>query len=408
MSVSVLVPYVGSWSARSLEFWCRAFGGRASRLELLWLDRDDLWANQWLMPVGTLKALRDVSAALLHLCHYSHQDAQFNSFHEEHHRFDARWSHAKLYHFRRGHSRRLVVTSANFSEAAWGTPGTEGSLLIENFELGVSVEQATWPFRNLEPLSENVATVPELPPRVGNKIIWVAASWDGRTIILECRCPAECEVAANLKAGTETFALRQWTLSPKDRSLRRFELAWHKAWCAPFTIELDCEGEVLSVLIFDARPRPERENTFPPGLDLDAETIQLMLDRLLFEQYGGRFADPGEAGAAKTLVDESTEAPANAPQFEKAGPQGIDHPGSGDSYAVPVFVLAREHFDVVDNWAAAVKSATDGDSRSALLRDGQRLTEALERQAERSGPSSVGAQVAREEIILRLKLLRSL
>ncbi len=145
--LSMTVPYAGNWSASSLKSWCAAFGGTTSRLELLWLDRDHPWANRWVMPAGTLKELRVVGAPLSRLCHYSEQSGRFDSFHEEHHPADPRWSHAKLYHFRRGRSQRLLVTSANFSMAAWGTPGTDGSLSIENFEFGVCLNR--WPGRSL-------------------------------------------------------------------------------------------------------------------------------------------------------------------------------------------------------------------------------------------------------------------
>src|SRR5688572_10487566 len=78
-------------------------------------------------------------------------------------------------------SARLLITSANFSPAAWGKPNREGELVIENFELGVCIEQAAWPLTALEPFADmtGVATISTLPPRGTALITWAQASWDG-------------------------------------------------------------------------------------------------------------------------------------------------------------------------------------------------------------------------------------
>ena len=55
-----------------------------------------------------------------------------------------------MYSLKRGNSRRLLVTSANFSPAAWGRESRDGGLTIENFELGVCVGQGAWPFEDLD------------------------------------------------------------------------------------------------------------------------------------------------------------------------------------------------------------------------------------------------------------------
>src|SRR5665213_1975490 len=111
-------------------------------------------------------------------------------FHEEHRQADDRWSHAKVYSLRRGNRRRLLVTSANFSPAAWGREGRNGDITIENFELGVCVEQGCWPFENLEVFDniESAATVSDLPNRGTALIAWAEAAWDGKRVNVSCRC----------------------------------------------------------------------------------------------------------------------------------------------------------------------------------------------------------------------------
>jgi len=80
------------------------------------------------------------------------------------------------------------VTSANFSAAAWGSESLDRTLTIENFELGVCVEQATWPFSSLIAFDKiwDAATLFKLPSRGSNHITWVKAAWDGNTVDIEC------------------------------------------------------------------------------------------------------------------------------------------------------------------------------------------------------------------------------
>ncbi len=251
----------------------------------------------------------------------------------------------------------------------------------------------------------------QLPARTGNRITWAGASWDGSTIRVECRCQADAVVAGFLRAGTETVAVPDWKLSNQDGHLRRSELAWRKGWTSPFVIELTCEGEVLSVPVFDNRPNAEREDTLPSGLEVDADTAQVMLDRLLFEQYGGRLADSDEPSIMDTLGDASGIGPANDAEIGGDDTGDRNDPGKPDSFGVPAFELARQHFAVVDNWAsvAARYSIKDDSQFDGIREDGERLAAAFRRQSEREerrGSVPIGAKVASEEMMLRLKLLR--
>ncbi len=94
----------------------------------------------------------------------------------------------------------------------------------------------------------------------------------------------------------------------------------------------------MSVAIFDERSLRERENTVPPEVDKDAS--QAMQDELLFEQYGGRVAaeDEKDLNGSVDTADNSGEL-----ETEETRARGTD------SYAVPAFVLARRHLQVVDN-----------------------------------------------------------
>jgi len=405
VSVAILSPFVGSWSADALGRWCAQFDGSPDRLELVWIDRHHPWARagRWLLPKASLKTLAGAGATLLHLRHEPDDYEETTLFHEEHRSADDRWSHAKVYLFKRGTSRRLLLTSANFSTSAWGSESRDGELTIENFELGVCVEQATWPFDDLEAFDseQDAATVSELPSRGSALITWARAVWDGKKVDVDCRCEAKGDLEGEINSGGEWSPISAWTVRA-DRRLRTARVPWSDAKRSPSLVQLTCEHDTMSVTIFDERPSREREDTLPP--EVDENVAQTMRDELLFEQYGGRVAVDVEG-------DESTDDDQGHGSEEEI--EEVE-PGRPDSYAVPAFVLARRHLSVVDSWADQLKHTakrgTGEFERQVLRRDGELLIEAFQRQVvrdDKKGPTSaIGARLAVEELTLRLKYLR--
>jgi hypothetical protein len=347
---------------------------------------------------------------MLRLRHERDDNEEPDLFHEEHRPQDNRWSHAKVYFLKRGTSRRLLVTSANFSRAAWGSEGRDGQLTIENFELGVCVEQPTWTFNDLETFGDEkeAATVSELPSRDSTLITWAQATWDGKKVGVACRCEANRELAGQLKVGSAWIPITHWTVGVEGR-LRSARVSWEDSKQPPLLVQLTCEDQTVCVAVFDERPSREREDTVPP--DVDENVVQMMRDELLFEQYGGHvadeeFTDDGQdPHDLKDLDREASTPEASEEEIEK----GAD--GRPESYDVPAFVLARRHLRVVDNWAdqvkRAVKYGTGEFERIMLRRDGELLVEAFCRQVRRDdkkGPASaIGARLAAEELALRLK-----
>jgi hypothetical protein len=404
--VEILCPFVGSWNPDTLRRWCAWFEptpDHLARVWMVWIDKNHPWARgeKWLMPAATLETFTELDITLLKLRHEPGNAEETDLFHEQHRPADDRWSHAKLYAFRRGKSRRLLVTSANFSPAAWGRQNEDGGLTIENFELGVCVERAEWPFRGLEEFhsQEDAATVPELPGRGSALIMWARAVWDGSKVEVDCRCEASRDLAGALRSGGEWTPITNWMVAADGR-LRSAQIPWVDAKHPPFLVQLTCEQESVSVPVFDARPLRDREDTIPPEVDENvAETLR---DALLFEQYGGRVAAEGGGEEPAEFPSESSE------EDEAAGTE------RSDSYSVPAFALARRHLGVVDSWADQVKHAASGDTgvleREWLWRDGELLIEAFKRQAERdskNGPEwGMGANLAAEELDLRLKHFR--
>jgi hypothetical protein len=397
VSVAILTPFVGSWSTGALRRWCASFKGSPDRLALVWIDEKHPWARAWILPKDTLTTLTEMDATLLHLRHES-DDYLNTDFHADHRQADPRWSHAKVYLLKRGTSRRLLVTSANFSPAAWGRQNDDGELIIENFELGVCVEQAIWPFDGLEAFDrpQDAATVSELRSCGPTFITWARAVWDGKRIDVDCRCDAKRDLKGEIKSGGEWTSISSWTVG--DGGLRSARVQWTDSKRPPLLVRLKCEQETMSVPVFDVRPSQDRDGTLPPELDGDQEVVQRMRDELLFEQYGGRVAEDAD-DAEPVEGDESS----NGNGFRRT-----------DDYSVPAFDLARQHLGVVDNWAKQVKQipshATGDFERQLLRRDGELLIEAFKRQAVRDGEKGaargIGAKLAAEELALRLKHIR--
>ena len=408
--MSILSPFVGSWNHEALDRWCAAFSGAPERVALVWIEKGHPWAvaGRWLLPKSTWQVLTAAGASLLRLRRDPDDKDATDLFHEEHRLPDDRWSHAKVYALQRGNSRRVLVTSANFSPAAWGAENRDGELMITNFELGVCVEQTGWPFADLEEFDnpKDAATVAIVPSRTSARIIWARAAWDGKRVEVECRCEGDRPLTGKILAGGEATPIRTWTTKANAR-LRSARVKWVAGKRPPASVQLTCGDETVNVPVFDERPSREREDTMPP--EVDADIVQAMRDDLLFEQYGG-LVDTDIGIEPDGSKQEGADGEPPDPDCKIKSPASI----KPDSYAVPASELARRHFLVVDNWAShAQRIATldPGDiERRALQRDGELLVEAFRRQAlrdEKTGPArAIGAKLAAEELEVRLKHLR--
>ncbi|MBL0156822.1 MAG: hypothetical protein IPP47_06920 [Bryobacterales bacterium] len=220
VSVSVLCPFVGSWSGVALKRWCDWVESSPERVSLIWIDKTHPWASpgRWQLPSSTFKAFTAARAKLLHLRWEGDEHGNGDGFHEAHRSADERWSHAKVYSLRRGNSRRLLVTSANFSSAAWGREDGDGTLTIGNFELGVCVEQASWGFDDLDLLKDLSCSDCGGPEtRREASILWARAEWDGRVVDIACRCKAGALLRAELDRGDGWTPIPNWAADADTR-----------------------------------------------------------------------------------------------------------------------------------------------------------------------------------------------
>lgn len=415
VKAAVLSPYVGSWKGQDLQRWCARFEGSPAALSLVWIGEEHPWARakRWLLPRSTLRALLESRSSVLHLRREIDQSDACDRFHDEHRPQDERWSHAKAYCLRRGTARRVLVTSANFSPSAWGAAHGAGGLRIRNFELGVVVAQAEWPFEGLEAFEDrdSIATTsePSEAPLKEGALLWAQARWDGGRVEVACRIGAQgVEPAGEVSAGEVKKDVGAWTRDARDAERWSAQVPWtEREKTPPGNVRLWAGGETLLVPIFDERRQAVRDAEPPPEVDPDA--ADWLRDQLLFEQYGGAVADDQAA------ADGEAEAGGEAVAVEEGAVLDEDLDGGSvgwaDSYEVSAFVHARRYLEIVDNWASLVarlaEAALAGFEHQVLRRDGDLLREAFRRQAardeQRAAGLSIAARLASEEMTLRLK-----
>jgi hypothetical protein len=405
-SICISSPFVGEWDSGSLSHWAEQAQSRPDRLSLAWIDRDHLWSapGRWALARSTCEAFFKAGVRLLHLADHGEHGSGSGRLHEEQASTDPRWSHAKLYAFQRGSSRRLLITSANFSTSAWGRLDTSGNLHIRNFELGVCLEQIASPFTAIRKVlaHDRVAVVDRLVPQVSGLIEWAEAKWDGHQVRLTCRCTGEFDVLAVVR-GQSQQQERSLALRASGGTLSGV-LDWPADHGYPFEARFACEGQDVLVPVQDTRDRDADVLFLPSELDqADAEALHY---DLLLEKYGGRVVDELE-GALGALFKPSA-AIESSETTEESGERG-----SGDSYSVAAFEIARQHLSVVDGWQSRVTVATAKKNMAfalrGLMRDGEHLVVAFEkrvlRDASRDPALAIGAQLAAAELRIRLKTL---
>ena len=420
VAATIFCPFVGAWNSEALRLWCERFEGAPSRLRLIWIDRDHLWAigQRWLLPAASLDAIRQSGGTLLHLPNTGESTTAFR-FHDNHRGPDPRWSHAKVYMFQRGRSRRLLVTSANFSPSAWGREHADGSITIENFELGVCTPGATWPLDQLGELDPSRAfMVSGVSTQTSSALSWARAIWDGRTVHLECRCARDVDLRGAVHDGVVWTEVSGWRRAETDGDCRCAEVPWTFVDRVPILARLTWEQGSLLVPVFDEHRYSIQGNSLPS--EVDADLAQAMCDELLFERYGGPVADALDNIAGEFVDSAIAESEWSAQSVEAIDADGAaeriadpsemenDSIAAAESYAMPALEWARHYLRMVDNWLSRLQQAQDTHECHSLRQDGESLQAAFHRQATREGATkvsrSIGAKLAAEEIAILLQL----
>jgi hypothetical protein len=404
IDVSILVPYVGNWRRKDVMDWKSRLGDKCS-LKLVWLGSTHPWSGFWQMPPESQRVLRKAGVRLLSLPTTAESDGSQHTagkwespFHAEHNRADPRWCHSKLYRFRRGNGTRLLITSANFSPAAWGRSQADGGLEIENFELGVLLQSDYGHLDELDPMAWNRVRPSDAQEKPeGSLVVWADAFWNGRRIRVECRVSADVRLETRLGIryagrgsgpGSSISRSANWTKRGDSWSA---SIEWTDDMKTPEVATLKATGshaEVVEVLIADNR-QPDTDD--PPMIPILTRTDLKALElRLLEEDYGGGLADQGGGG--------------NLPPVD-----GGEVAATNADYGIPAIETARRRWRVIDTWIERYQNARRRAAEpGSLMRDARRLQslwEALAGNKSANSAERVSARAAASEMAARMKEL---
>ncbi|WP_434718147.1 hypothetical protein P5W98_00745 [Paraburkholderia sp. A1BS-2L] len=352
----VLTPTIGEWNERTLAAWSADVGVAPRKVRLNWIAETHPWAETkgWELSKTTSEQLAQTGVRLECIPN----DARLT---EQHRDADPRWSHAKLYLLRNRRRHRLLVTSANWSMAAWGA----GNSPPRNFELGVIFESDWTELQSMcEPFNPP-ATVPFCVNRADDDertsaLEWAEASWDGKRIRLRARSskPDEPIIAIiTFAGGTEDrMALVDGTAT----------MPWKDPEQTPLSAWFIQGPETLAVDVLDLRPPAEFATT--PLPEVDPSLAAALREAFLLHRYGGSVLDPD-----------------SIPGFGGGHrPLGVGAPAA--DYSVQAWLDGRAAFHVVDRWRAAlVEAQTDPILLERVRLDGEGLRALYER---REGPAA--------------------
>ena len=365
--IHVMTPTIGEWNSRTLDAWTTDAGVAAGKLHLKWIATSHPWAETsgWALSEAAGKVLEASGVQIECL----RNTARFT---EQHREADPRWSHAKLYLLRSGRRRRLLVTSANWSAAAWGA----GKSAPRNFELGVVFESRWTDIESIGGPFEPPDTVPlyrvaaqdEQEPTA--KLEWAEASWDGRLVKLRAR---------SLDAATPIVVVVAFS-GGSDEAVQLVvgaaELPWEDATHTPLVARFTQADTSLEVDVLDLRPPMELSKT--PLPEVDPALADALREAFLLQRYGGPVVDA-----------DSIPGPGDLWRVVGGAPPA--------DYSVQAWLDARAAFGVVDSWRAALDEA---EAKPVMLErvrlDGAALRAIY---ARREGPA---AALAAEELQWRL------
>jgi hypothetical protein len=380
--LTLLTPTFGRWDEKGFEQWCETAGVAPHDVASAWISSEHPWANRWQLDGASELALTNAGMQWREIA--VPDDVKPSPFCDEHRREDPRWSHAKLYELREGNQRRLLVTSANFSESAWGRRNRDGSLEIGNFELGV-----VFPVRDaiggrlgqgeFERHTSEVDYSRDEEPQIG----WLAAEWDGKTLRTGCRAQYPLADRIEVTVARLNSARRhgvEWSSGVPSKAV----LAWSAGkGDIPIAVTVTtAKGESRTTPVHDTRTTDDGRLLCP---DYDEAKLREMADILLEEKYG--YARVPDEGDGKRSGDGKHKAAA----------------GGGD-YTVDAYVDARRRFRCVDNWWNDLQSA-DENSRKEIVRDGKRLYERWNKTGESASSlgERIAARIAADELQLRIR-----
>lgn len=398
IKIRVFVPYVGNWTQEELEYWTNKVSSTSDNLTLIWIDKNQLKKDKWIMPKTTFENLMKSGSKISNLStHESNEDGRRFHIHEDQTKGDERWSHSKIYKIQRGNNQRIIITSANFSQSAWGKRIKNG-LRIDNFEFGVAISKRSDLSRikfifseELDELEQDEAYlvdyISELPE---DGLAWSKAEWNGKEIRIKCRT-----VPHNEHPDENVTICADNNKCNKEEKWKKIDNFWewttdwdHKEKIEkngiPHYVFIEYNSKKSRILLNDLRDDDEKE--LDPIPEVDPERSQELKDTILLERYS-------------RIVDDTEDEEDNGSVWIESQTQSKNGTSIESDYSLPWLVQAREWFIRIDNWAKKHEH-----SSNEIGRDGIKLIKYFQRKKEEEKDlgKSVAAMLAAQEIEMRI------
>jgi hypothetical protein len=384
--IIAMAPTIGRWTSDSIKAWTKFAGIAPDRISVAWLRGGHPWAGRWLLDPSSEAALTGSGIRWLEIPR-PYGDDWTSPLCHEHLQADPRWSHAKLYELRDGARRRMLITSANLSRAAWGDPQPDGGLIIDNFELGVLLQvQGGFGDGLRDGPFERATCEIDYAQSSEPQIAWLAAEWDGKEITVECRTASGAVLASRVKiTAARTKSVKQVSVAWPSGASVQTRFPWTERGGVPVMIGIQSKsGYARHTAVHDGRA--SHEGQILCG-EFDEDELHEALGRLVEERYG--YLPDAESNGAGSNGDSRTTAIA-----------------AGADYAVPAYFDSRRRFQLVDNWCKELRNA-DVRVRPFILNDGRRILERWTMVAESGADRGIrlAALVAADELALRIRRL---
>lgn len=392
IKIKIFVPYVGNWTQKELEYWANKASSTPDNLTLIWIDNNQLKKDKWIMPKTTFENLIASGSKISNFSTLdSNEDGRRFHIHEDQTKGDERWSHSKIYKIQRGNNRRIIITSANFSQSAWGKRVKNG-LRIDNFEFGVAISKRSDLSRikfifseELDELEQDEAYLSDyIPKPLEDGLVWTKAEWDGKEIRIKCRT-----VPHNKHPDENVTIYADNNKCNKEEKWDKIDNFWEWTTDWDYKEKKEINGIPHSVFImYNSKNRQfllndlreDNEKELDPIPEVDPERSQELKDAILLERYSRWIVDDNGNEVVKPPTP-----PTNGTNIES-------------DYSLPWFVQAREWFIRIDNWAKKYEH-----SSNEIERDGNKLIEYFHRKEEEKDLGiSVAAMVAAQEIKMRI------
>ncbi|WP_209615784.1 hypothetical protein [Methanolobus bombayensis] len=328
--ITIFSPFVGSWDKKQLKNWKERLNKKEENLELIWINKNHKWAEKevWKMPENTFRNLSNI-------CKFKELEisGQNGYLHCDQEPNDNRWSHAKLYFVGNENDNWLILTSANFTQAAWGKI-TPKQIRINNFELGVALKNVDgWPPETVDMKNDCYYTEDEGYDIPDDEYVWSEATWDGQKLEVLVRSDIKPNNKVIIQIASFDRKERKRTSTWENKGKHWI---WSKNWSekqgVPHIVTINNIGKDYLIPILNLRDSKDMIKESIPELGFSDEEEKNIYDDIVYKRYSSSNYVEVVEKYHRTVSYNKTKESRDSSNYD---------------YGV---LLSRDMFKLVDNW----------------------------------------------------------